>query len=51
MTLSTFNFVLVAWRAPAACRFLSSLIWLQMIHFGIDESVDDREDEEQNFGE
>ena len=50
VTWSAFNFVLVAWRAPAASRFLSSSISLQMIYFGIDKSVNHREDEDESLG-
>ena len=50
VTWSTFNFVLVAWRAPAASRFLSSSVLLQMIYFDIDKSVNPLEDEDESLG-
>ena len=36
--------------APAASRFLSSSILLQMIYFDIDKSVNPLEDEDESLG-
>lgn len=40
----------MACRAPAASRFLSSSILLQMIYFDIDKSVNPLEDEDESLG-